>query len=62
MNKHLLLSSSHSTLSQVIRGLRSTGDTARAELYLVCLVHDPTLKPCENLLPRFCGPVREAEG
>lgn len=62
INKHLLLSSSHSTLSQVISGFRSIGDITRAEMYLVCLVQRPSLKSCENLLPGFCGPSREAEG
>jgi hypothetical protein len=62
MNKHLLLSGSHVTLSQVISGLRSIGNVTQAESYLVCLVQNPTLKQCEDLLPGFCGPVRESGG
>jgi hypothetical protein len=62
MNKHLLLSGSHATFSQVISGLRSIGSITQAESYLVCLVQNPTLKQCENLLPGFCGAVRESGG
>jgi outer membrane protein OmpA-like peptidoglycan-associated protein len=61
MNKHLLLSRSHTTFTDVIRGLRVILDPGAAA-YMVCLVSNPSLKDCENLLPRFCGPVREAEG
>jgi hypothetical protein len=60
LNKHLLLSGSHATFSQVISGLRSIGSVTQAEAYLVCLVQNPTLKQCENLLPGFCGPVKES--